>query len=183
MGFTTEIKRLKDAIANGRKNGCSYKLYGKRICARVIGEWRTFFDNFGTHIITRIVLGGKMRMSKLLDSTKDAKQSKLDAGIKADFDSKNVKVKAEANLGKNQSLENNNNSRGNEFTLEGGNMTDTSHLKLDVWSKSLKEAPIPIKVVLTSYVQFFENLELGKEYIQAMNILVVKSDKRRNLRT
>ncbi|KAK1443783.1 hypothetical protein BgAZ_206590 [Babesia gibsoni] len=69
------IRKLND------EKTCSLKNYGLSECNRALDYWFEFFHNYGTHVITRIVLGGKLDISSDIKENSTSESSDINASL------------------------------------------------------------------------------------------------------
>ncbi|UKK01907.2 hypothetical protein MACK_001260 [Theileria orientalis] len=156
--FIAAVLNLKRTLKAEKKKGCTIKLYKKKVCSNSRQSWNNFLNSYGTHYISKIVLGGKIVYNE-------------EEGISSDADSKSSNI----NLSLTGIDVKNNNDKSNLLNKEAKNLSTSVYGGVTYdnnkhWFNELKNDPVPIKLILTSFKDIFHKYGILNEYIRFIKI-------------
>ncbi|EDO06625.2 MAC/Perforin domain family protein [Babesia bovis T2Bo] len=147
---------------------CSLKDYGTAACKTTLTRWFHFFRNYGTHVITRITLGGKIIIEKKqLDEGSRTSQS-ASGDLKAHIVSPDFQLNA--GLDKNNESKSSQNVTSTTMDMFGGEIGpdyETQEFN-PLWAKSVSYSPMPISMELTPLAKLFESSGYRDHYYEAL---------------
>ncbi|GFE54961.1 ubiquitin-conjugating enzyme [Babesia ovis] len=164
--FSLALKHLVRAL--NREKQCVLGLYGKPKCEVTLSLWIHFFRNYGTHVITRIVLGGKVSYERKEKTESTSKDRNVKATATAEVTKVNAEAKADYKDGEKESSKSTQGS--NAFDMLGGNlMPKQEQGNIDAgWTNSIVESPMPISIELTPLALLFEHSGYKEHYYEAL---------------
>ncbi|UVC54216.1 hypothetical protein MACJ_003749 [Theileria orientalis] len=142
---------------------------------KVKNAWYQLFNQYGTHIMTKITLGGKIVEMNNNKETSSETKGTYENKMKLDLDI----FKLNTNVENNNSNEELNKNKYEKIIIIGGNVVsnDLDDQSADVnkekWMKTIKYNPVPIQFELSPLSYFihqnYQNDDLMKSYEHYLN--------------
>ena len=108
--------------------------------------FKRLIRDYGSHLLTRVDLGGKMKYSTTIDLSKVENEYSLNAYAKCSYKNKHVKIEAKVSDDLAKQYKTNSSAINTTLTIKGGSPTcvtslqaDDSDANMDAWIKSLSE--------------------------------------------
>eukprot|EP00921_Rhytidocystis_pertsovi_P009220 GHVQ01014823.1.p1 GENE.GHVQ01014823.1~~GHVQ01014823.1.p1 ORF type:complete len:628 (+),score=44.65 GHVQ01014823.1:842-2725(+) len=173
--FETALNKLPDTFDEGDR--CSWEEYRTdhetESCDRSVAEWIRFFKEFGTHTVKLVHLGGKIAhqitvsgsdLTKLKNKGVDV-QAALKATVGLASGSASTSVSTE----EDQQRQEQNLKTDIQTTVIGGEPPEDIKDKnmLAIWSKTVKEFPMPVRVELLPLDNEMKSIKHKKSYKKA----------------
>ncbi|AFZ81232.1 MAC/Perforin domain-containing protein [Theileria equi strain WA] len=174
--FQTAVKELPNEFKDFE--GCTTDMYEKKskMC-KDQEKWLDFFNEFGTHVVTEVHLGGKLtRFLTVPSSSVESFKNKgynVNVAIGAALSGIDGTIAAGVSDDYKREVENFTRSCKVDFSVLGGihpskNISEDSILK---WKASIPKSPMPVKIVLTSLETFLTNKQ-RLTYREALNFYI-----------
>ncbi|KAK2195471.1 Membrane attack complex component-perforin (MACPF) domain [Babesia duncani] len=168
-GFRRAFYKLVNRTrAAKKKNYCNAHILHYKRCSKILKYWFQFFGDFGTHLVTRIIIGG--RRSFIEDKAKGSKADQ--AKLTRDASMEIGQVNAAATDTKTAAAKKTSAGFKRSMTILGGEVTKgfgVGNFSKE-WVDSLHKDAIPVKVGITPYSEIFEPLGLQREYKRALEL-------------
>ncbi|CDR96271.1 hypothetical protein BBBOND_0301750 [Babesia bigemina] len=125
-------------------------------CAGYYELWKSFFNNYGTHVIFRLTMGGKLlRIVENLEDNEAKEKSKerqSSFGVQLSIINANLSMSNKKEDGMRKAL---NDQSSKYFVMGGDNLTSfDSSDSLKKWMESVERNAMPIDIQLTPISQF-----------------------------
>lgn len=108
--------------------------------------FKRLIRDYGSHLLTRVDLGGKMKYSTTIDLSKVENEYSLNAYAKCNYKNKHVKIEAKVSDDLAKQYKTNSSAINTTLTIKGGSPTcvtslqaDDSDANMEAWIKSLNE--------------------------------------------
>ncbi|CDR93986.1 mac/perforin domain containing protein, putative [Babesia bigemina] len=173
--FTIALKQLPTKFEHERDGViCSPSIYRDNPTSKAcldlgVRPWMRFFTIFGTHVTTKIYLGGKMVTLIETKASQEAKLKKLGIDVKAEISVQAQVATANGAVGvgvsklkdsKNESLD----SKKSTLALGGDIYGKGKNLSFNDWAETVSSFSMPVKAEYTPIANF-----LGKNFVDAYN--------------
>nr|PVC53927.1 hypothetical protein MACL_00003416 [Theileria orientalis] len=167
LGFQSSLDRLVNKF-QGLENESSCKPYmyredpGNNSCYKMgITHWMELFNTFGTHVATKIYLGGKIFTTMEVKKNQEKKLSDQGVDVKAilsaEIKNSNIDSNVQVSVIKsNNSNENLLDTKKSTFVLGGDIYGKGKTMDFIEWSKSVSQHPMPIKAEFTPISHFMD---------------------------
>ncbi|UKK02281.2 hypothetical protein MACK_001637 [Theileria orientalis] len=167
LGFQSSLDRLVNKF-QGLEHDSSCKPYiyredpGNNDCYKTgITDWMELFNTFGTHVATKIYLGGKIFTTMEVKKNQEKKLSDQGLDVKAILSAEIKNTNIDSNV--QVSIIKSNNSKDNlldtkksTFVLGGDIYGKGKTMDFIEWSKSVSKHPMPIKAEFTPISHFMD---------------------------
>ncbi|GFE54994.1 perforin PLP1, putative [Babesia ovis] len=143
---------------NPRSQGC--KKLG-------VAAWMKLFTIFGTHVTTKVYLGGKMQTIIETNASQEADLAKQGFDVKAELSiqakAAMVDTSVSASVSKNMTKDKNSlDSKRSQFVIGGDIYGDGHSLQFNEWAETVENYSMPIKAEYTPLAIF-----MGPDYLKA----------------
>ncbi|XP_952551.1 uncharacterized protein TA11680 [Theileria annulata] len=177
LGFQSSLKRLSTEFKGFEKNSmCRPYIYREdpknENCEELgVSDWMELFNTFGTHVATKIYLGGKIFTTLEVKKNQEKKLSDQGLDVKAILSAKIKDIGIDSNvevstIKSKNSLDHLLDTKKSTFVLGGDIYGHGKTIEFGEWARSVADHSMPIKAEFTPISHFIDK-KLSETYNKA----------------